>query len=103
VVLPTLLRDSARSFRWRFGGCFAADERLRRWPDEAEKELGDARANDFQVSRGGGMRKAPLRVAGDEPTTFRGRGTPVACARKLLSMRRVRSRSKVSVRRWQAS
>lgn len=51
VVLPTLLRESEPSSRWRFGGCFAADERLRRWP-EAEKEFGEATAEEFQRSRG---------------------------------------------------
>lgn len=52
VVLPTLFRESEPSFSWRFGGCFAADERLRRWPDEAEKELGEARAKNCERCRG---------------------------------------------------
>lgn len=47
LVVPTLARCSAVSWRLRFGGCFAADERLRRWPEEAEKEVGEARANEF--------------------------------------------------------
>jgi hypothetical protein len=46
-VVPNLLRDSEESWRFRFGGCFAAEERLRRWPAEAEKEFGEARAKDF--------------------------------------------------------
>lgn len=46
-VVPNLLRDSEESWRFRFGGCFAAEERLRRWPAEAEKEVGEARAKDF--------------------------------------------------------
>ena len=52
VVLATLLRVWERSSRCRLGGCFAADERLRRWPDEAEKAFGEARAKDFQRRRG---------------------------------------------------
>jgi hypothetical protein len=38
LVVPSLLRASAKSGRCRFGGCFAAEERRRRCPDEAEKE-----------------------------------------------------------------
>lgn len=47
LVVPNLLRASEPSCRFRFGGCFAADERLRRWPAEAEKEVGEARLTDF--------------------------------------------------------
>jgi hypothetical protein len=38
LVVPSLLCDSMISGRYRFGGCLAADERLLRWPAEAEKE-----------------------------------------------------------------
>ena len=51
VEFATLWRDSEPSSILRLGGCFAADERLRRWP-EAEKEFGEATADDFQRSRG---------------------------------------------------
>lgn len=43
LVVPSLFREAEPSSRLRFGGCFAAEERLRRWPDEAEKEFGEAR------------------------------------------------------------
>ncbi|KAF2132872.1 hypothetical protein P153DRAFT_382493 [Dothidotthia symphoricarpi CBS 119687] len=44
LVVPSLLRDSALSWMsmCRFGWCVAADERLRRWPAEAEKEEWEA-------------------------------------------------------------
>lgn len=40
LVVPCLLRASAMSgrLRLRLGGCFAADERLRRWPAEPGKD-----------------------------------------------------------------
>lgn len=47
----------AELFRLRVGGCFAAEERLRRWPDEAEKEFGEARAKDVQRFEGRGIEK----------------------------------------------
>jgi hypothetical protein len=47
LVCPNLPRGSEPSLRLRLGGCLAADDRLRRWPDEAAKEFGEARANDL--------------------------------------------------------
>lgn len=45
VVVPKLPRISVLSWRFKFGGCLAAEERLRRWPAAAEKdEVGEARA-----------------------------------------------------------
>ena len=40
LVVPSRLRASAESGRWRlrFGGCFAAEERRRRCPAEAWKD-----------------------------------------------------------------
>lgn len=40
LEVPSLLRGSVKSgwLRLRLGGCFAAEERRRRWPAEAEKE-----------------------------------------------------------------
>jgi hypothetical protein len=51
LVVPNLLRASEPSWRFRFGGCFAAEERLRRWPAEAEKDVGEASVIDsYQVA-----------------------------------------------------
>jgi hypothetical protein len=38
LVVPSLLRASAKLGRLRFGGCLAADDRLRRCPAEASKD-----------------------------------------------------------------
>lgn len=51
-MVLALLRALGPSPRLRFGGCFAAEERLRRWPDEAEKAFDEATADEFQRSRG---------------------------------------------------
>jgi hypothetical protein len=42
LVVPSLLRASEPSWRSSVGGCFAAEERLRRWPALAEKDVGEA-------------------------------------------------------------
>lgn len=109
LVVPTRLRDSEASSRLRVGGWRAAEERRRRWPDEAEKELGEARATDWLMRCGGlrGMKDAgcawlvttkTFRQAGtgggDASTaqgiTARPKATAAAARRALEQSRRLR-------------
>ena len=57
LVVPNLLRASELSSRLRFGGCFAAEERLRRWPLVAEKD-GEATVTDSSSDDRRGLKNA---------------------------------------------
>lgn len=55
ALLNDPLADPRRiSGNCRFGMCFAADERLLRWPAPAEKEFGEATVTDFYDGCSGG-------------------------------------------------
>lgn len=74
LVCPSLPRDSGLSSRLRFGGCFAAEDRLRRWPDEAAKAFGEARAKELQRGEEAARNEGgPLRVACHKTTRRAGR------------------------------
>ena len=91
-VVPNLLRESEVSWRFRFGGCFAAELRLRRWPAEAEKEVGEARANDFNGEEAEAARNG-LDVACKESHLLRQQGKSQAQGINLTAQRRAESKA----------
>lgn len=75
LVVPSLLRASEPSCRLRLGGgCFAADERLRRWPALAEKDVGEATATECikaALEARKGQRRRACQGRGARGTTVR--------------------------------
>jgi hypothetical protein len=97
LVVPSLLRASAKSgrLRFRFGGCLAAEDRRRRCPLEAWKD--DWEASVTYRDRGGctECKKTPLRVACDVKSARRGICSRDGVGSVLQSRRRGTAGSKV--------
>lgn len=63
LVVPIRLCGSGSWLRLRLGGCRAAEDRLRRWPAEAEKEFGEATVNNKFDELWRGVRGVDVRCA----------------------------------------
>lgn len=82
--MPNLLRDSALSGRLILlgGNCLAAEERLLRWPLEAEKEDWEASVTLAALNGPGGMEERRRREGrGDGTVSYSRRCDSTAAAR----------------------